>query len=63
MVMRKRNATRLDPAELTQKAEESLQRTKNQQPWVNYLNTWLINRNKQNGFGEDVEITLIPRGI
>jgi hypothetical protein len=59
----RRHPTRLDPDELTQKAEESLKQTRSQQAWVDYLNTWLINRKNANGLGEDVEITFVPRSV
>ena len=58
--LRKR-APRIDPDELSRTAEESLEETRSQQAHVNALTSFLENRKGQNGFGEDFEITLIPR--
>lgn len=56
-----RRKSRVDPVELAEAAEESLKETRNQQAHVNALTSYLNNRTGQNGFGEDFEITLIPR--
>lgn len=39
-------------------AEKQLQK---QEPRVNMITNWLNTRHRQNGFGEDFELTLIPR--
>lgn len=54
-------APRVDPDQLSQKAEESLTETRNRQAHVNALTSYLEIRKGQNGFGEDFEITLNPR--
>lgn len=58
----KRHARRVDPAELTARAAESVQRVESQQERVNLINTWLISRRETNGFGDDFEYTLKPKG-
>lgn len=50
-----------DPDALIRKAEASLRQTRNQQPHVDRMTSWLENRNIQNGFGEDFEYTLRPK--
>lgn len=52
---------RIDPDEMTQMAEESLAETRERQAHVNAITSYLDRRQGQNGFGEDFEITLIPR--
>ena len=56
-----RHAPRVDPNEILRLAEESITETREKQPHVNALTSYLNNRTGQNGFGEDFEITLIPR--
>lgn len=56
-----RHEPRVDPKELSRLAEESLTETRGKQPHVNALTSYLNNRTGENGFGEDFEITLIPR--
>jgi hypothetical protein len=56
-----RRAPRVDPEELSQKAEKSLNETRSRQDHVNALTSYLETRKGQNGFGEDFEITLNPR--
>ncbi|AWN03251.1 hypothetical protein PBI_CAMILLE_4 [Microbacterium phage Camille] len=56
-----RRTPRVDPEELARTAEESLRETRSQQEHVNALTSYLKNREGQNGFGEDFEITLTPR--
>lgn len=58
----KRNPTRINPEDLTRKADESLQETKKQQARVNVIVGYLERRKNQNGFGDDFEYTLKPRG-
>lgn len=53
---------RIDPADLTRKADESLRTTSGQQERVNMLTEYLERRKNQNGFGEDFEYTLRPKG-
>lgn len=60
--LRKRSE-RVDPAELARTAEISLSETRTRQKHVNALTSYLNNRTGQNGFGEDFEITLIPRRV
>lgn len=57
-----RHPTRVDPEQLSAQADKSLQETSERQPHVNALSSWLASRKDQNGFGEDFEFTLIPRG-
>lgn len=45
--------------ESTEKAAEQL---RSQKPKVNAVSSWLENRANENGFGEDFEYTLRPRG-
>lgn len=52
---------RVDPDAMSQVAEKSLAETQSQQAHVNALTSFLETRKGQNGFGEDFEITLIPR--
>lgn len=56
-----RTPPRVDPVELARVAEESLAETRSRQPHVNALTSFLKDREDRNGFGEDFEITLIPR--
>jgi hypothetical protein len=56
-----RRAPRVDPEELSHKAEKSLNETRSRQDHVNALTSYLETRKGQNGFGEDFEITLNPR--
>lgn len=58
----KRNPSRINPEELTRKADESLRETKELQPKVNSITSYLERRKNQNGFGEDFEYTLKPKG-
>lgn len=58
----KRHSRRVDPDELTARAAESVQRVESQQERVNLINTWLISRRETNGFGDDFEYTLKPKG-
>lgn len=57
----KRHHPRVDPDELARTAEESMEETRSRQAHVNALTNYLNNRQGQNGFGEDFEITLTPR--
>ena len=57
-----RHPSRIDPEVLGAKAAQSLADTAAKQPHVNALTSWLDNRKNQNGFGEDFEFTLVPRG-
>lgn len=59
----KKRSTRVDPIELQEKAEASLERTRKQQPYINFITSWLNNRKGENGFGEDFEYTLRPKGV
>lgn len=57
----KKKKSRIDPDELNREAQESLAETKSNQTQVNAVTAWLIKRSNQNGFGEDFEISLIPK--
>lgn len=57
-----KNPARVDPDALTKKASESIAKTRAQQPRVNAFSRFLGTRLDQNGFGEDFEYTLRPRG-
>lgn len=61
--LRKKGSTRVDPDKLNQQAEEAIRITSDQQERVNTLTSYLNNRKNQNGFGEDFEYTLRPRGV
>lgn len=58
----KRHSRRVDPADLTARAAESVERVESQQERVTFLTNWLINRHETNGFGDDFEYTLKPKG-
>ena len=58
----RKHPNRVDPEQLSAQAEKSIQETTERQPHVNALTNWLSSRKDQNGFGEDFEFTLIPRG-
>jgi hypothetical protein len=47
---------------LLETTEAAAQQLEEQKPKVNALGSWLENRLEQNGFGEDFEVSLIPRG-
>lgn len=53
---------KLDLDALEKQATDALEQVKAQEPRVNYLATWLKNRENQNGFGEDFDWSLRPRG-
>lgn len=57
----KNRRDRIDPDELSRKADNSLRETRSKQGHVNMLTGWLKGRENQNGFGEDFEISLIPK--
>lgn len=61
MKLFKKREPRIDTDALERQADESLQKTREQQPYVNALTAWLNNRKDDNGLGEDFEITLRPR--
>lgn len=52
---------RVDPDAMNRQAEESMAETRNRQDHVNALTSYLDRRQGQNGFGEDFEVTFIPR--
>lgn len=57
-----KHKTRIDPDDLFRKADESLKTTREQQERINVVTSYLERRKNQNGFGEDFEYTLRPRG-
>lgn len=57
-----RKKPRVDPREAIRLAEEASEQIRNQQPHVDALNGWLERRKNINGFGQDFELTLIPKG-
>lgn len=61
MKLFKKREPRIDTDALARQADESLRLTREQQPYINALTTWLNNRKDDNGLGEDFEITLRPR--
>lgn len=61
MKMFRRREPRIDTDAIMLQAEASIKKTEEQAPHVNALTTWLNNRNGKNGFGEDFEISLIPK--
>lgn len=42
-------------------AEQALARVERQRPVVHAVTSYLADRNARNGFGEDIELTLVPR--
>lgn len=48
--------------EVHESAQVAAEQLKVQQPHVNAVALWLERRHSQNGFGEDFEITLRPKG-
>lgn len=57
----KKRKSEIDTDALMLKAEASIAKTQAQQPRVNRITQYLEHRNNQNGFGEDFEISLIPK--
>lgn len=57
-----RKKSRVDPREAIRLAEEASEQIRSQQPHVDALNGWLERRKNINGFGQDFELTLIPKG-
>jgi hypothetical protein len=51
------------PKEIRRSAYEAARELKQQEPKVNAITNWLERRHRQNGFGEDFEYTLRPRGV
>lgn len=47
--------------EAIEKAEDALARVERQRPVVVAVTSYLADRNARNGFGEDIELTLVPR--
>lgn len=60
MIWRKK--ARIDPVEVSRIADEASEQIRSQQPHVDALNGWLERRKNINGFGQDFELTLIPKG-
>lgn len=58
----KRRPPKVDPEELMRKAEDSIAHVEGQQDHVNALTSYLIWRTGDNGFGQDFEYTLRPKG-
>lgn len=52
---------RVDPEQLSARADEVLQQIQNQQPRVNVITSFLNRRTLENGFGTDFEYTLRPK--
>lgn len=52
---------RLDPDEIARQASEATEQLRAQQPHVNAITTYLNNRNRTNGFGQDFEFTFIAK--
>lgn len=61
MPFRRKRESEIDPDTVTQQALTSLAKTREQQPKVNALTSWLNTRHNQNGFGDDFEYTLRPK--
>ena len=53
--------SRIDPADVDKKADESLEYSAQNEDKVNVIIDFLQKRKNQNGFGEDFEITLRPK--
>lgn len=57
----KKRRSRIDPADVDKKADESLEYSAQNEDKVNVIIDFLQKRKNQNGFGEDFEITLRPK--
>jgi len=53
---------KLSSKKLLKPTEEAAEQLRSQKSQVNAVSSWLENRKQQNGFGEDFEVSLIPRG-
>lgn len=53
---------KLSSKKLLQPTEEAAEQLRSQKTQVNAVSSWLETRKQQNGFGDDFEVTLIPRG-
>lgn len=58
----KRRSKKVDPDALMIKAEMSLKTTTGNQERINALTAYLESRKDQNHFGDEFEITLLPKG-
>lgn len=54
---------RVDPTELNKQTDEVNATLKREGPRMNAIASYLEKRTNQNGFGEDFELTLIPREL
>ena len=61
MAWLKKRRSRIDPADVDKKADESLEYSAQNEDKVNVIIDFLQKRKNQNGFGEDFEITLRPK--
>lgn len=43
-------------------AEAAAEQLKAQEPKVTFISRWLAWRTNENGFGEDFDITIVPKG-
>lgn len=53
---------KVDTEEIKKNAEAASRQIEDQQSDVNRLTAWLIDRKRANGFGDDFEYTLKPKG-
>jgi hypothetical protein len=57
-----RSRKRVDPDELSAQAEAATEQIRTQQDRVNVMADWFERRKNVNGFGDDFEWTLKPKG-
>jgi hypothetical protein len=57
-----RRKKRIDPAELAAQADAATAQIRTQQDRVNVMADWFERRKNTNGFGDDFEWTLKPKG-
>lgn len=62
MIRKKKQPARSSNKQIRLSAYEAQKQLEKQEPHVNIVAAWLDRRRHQNGFGEDFELTLRPRG-
>lgn len=61
MIRKLPRRTRVDPNELDRQTAEVLSKLETDGPKMAMIASWLNWRTNENGFGEDFDITIIPR--
>jgi hypothetical protein len=62
MIRNKKAPARSSNKQVRLSAYEAKKQLDQQETHVNFVSAWLERRRHQNGFGEDFELTLRPRG-